>query len=181
MKPEDAKAIFLLEYCAERCGSYHKDDVCGNCEINAAIKALDKQIPFTPETNNLKVGLGKCPVCGGEALLEPYKARKGYEASIQCNSCLGRMITITYDDEKTAVKKVIEAWNRRAGEQKGTDRMDRKEAVEILRNTPIDIINPEENVYSKYFTALILAIEALQEPQVGSWIPVTERLPENHK
>ena len=51
----------------------------------------------------------------------------------------------------------------KAGEQEGTDRMDRKEAVEILRNTPIDIINPEENVYSKYFTSLILAIEALQE------------------
>ena len=43
--------------------------------------------------------------------------------------------------------------------------MDRKEAVELLRNTPIDIINPEENVYSKYFTALILAIEALQEQE----------------
>lgn len=43
--------------------------------------------------------------------------------------------------------------------------MDRKEAVEILRNTPIDIINPEENVYSEYFTALILAIEALQEQE----------------
>ena len=61
--------------------------------------------------------LKPCPFCGGEALLEPYEARKGYEASIQCNSCLGRMISITYDDEKTAVKKVIEAWNRRAGEQ----------------------------------------------------------------
>ena len=45
MKIEDAKAIFLLEHCAERCGSYHKDDVCGNCEINAAIKAIEKQIP----------------------------------------------------------------------------------------------------------------------------------------
>ena len=43
--------------------------------------------------------------------------------------------------------------------------MGRKEAVEIIRNTPIDIINPEENVYSKYFTALILAIEALQEQE----------------
>ena len=63
--------------------------------------------------------LKPCPFCGGEPLLEPYEVRKGYEASIQCNSCLGRMITITYDDKKTAVKKVIEAWNRRAGEQNG--------------------------------------------------------------
>ena len=45
MKYDDAKSTFLLEHCAERCGSYHKDDVCGNCEINAAIEALNKQIP----------------------------------------------------------------------------------------------------------------------------------------
>ena len=45
MKYEDAKAIFLLEHCAERCDGYQKDDACENCEINAAINALDKQIP----------------------------------------------------------------------------------------------------------------------------------------
>ena len=67
MKSEDAKAIFLLEYCAERCGSYYKNGICKNCEINAAINALDKQIPFNPETNNLKVGLGRCK-CGAEFL-----------------------------------------------------------------------------------------------------------------
>ena len=60
--------------------------------------------------------LRPCPFCGGEALLEPYKARKGYEASIQCNQCLASMATITYDEEETAVRKVVEAWNRRAGE-----------------------------------------------------------------
>ena len=70
MKIEDAKAIFLLEHCAEKCGDYggyQEDWVCENCEINLAIKALDKQIPFTPETNNLKVGLGRCK-CGAEFL-----------------------------------------------------------------------------------------------------------------
>ena len=67
MKIEDARAIFLLEYCAEICGGYHKDNTCENCEINAAINALDKQILFTPETNNLKVGLGRCK-CGAEFL-----------------------------------------------------------------------------------------------------------------
>ena len=61
MKIEDAKAIFLLEHCAERCGSYHKDDVCGNCEINAAIEALEKQIPKKPE---IKDEYYVCPVCG---------------------------------------------------------------------------------------------------------------------
>ena len=49
MKYEDAKAIFLWEYCAERCGSYYKDGTCKNCEINAAINALDKQIPKKPK------------------------------------------------------------------------------------------------------------------------------------
>ena len=48
MKSEDAKAIFLLEYCAEECDGYQKDDTCENCEINAAIEALDKQIPKKP-------------------------------------------------------------------------------------------------------------------------------------
>ena len=67
MKYEDAKAIFLLEHCAERCDGYQKDDACDNCEINAAIEALEKQIPFIPETNNLKVGLGRCK-CGAEFL-----------------------------------------------------------------------------------------------------------------
>ena len=61
MKSEDAKAIFLLEHCAERCAGYHKDDACENCEINAAIKALDKQIPKKAE---LKGAYYVCPVCG---------------------------------------------------------------------------------------------------------------------
>lgn len=54
--------------------------------------------------------LKPCPFCGGEALLEPYRARKGYEASIQCNQCL---CSITYDKEETAIEDVVKAWNRR--------------------------------------------------------------------
>ena len=61
MKSEDAKATFLLEHCAERCDGYQKDDACENCEINAAIKAMDKQIPKKPE---IKDGYYVCPVCG---------------------------------------------------------------------------------------------------------------------
>ena len=61
MKSEDAKAIFLLEHCAERCDGYHKDGTCKNCEINAAIKALDKQIPKKPE---IKGEYYVCPICG---------------------------------------------------------------------------------------------------------------------
>ena len=61
MKIEDIKAIFLLEHCAERCDGYQKDDTCKNCEINAAIEALEKQIPKKPE---IKDEYYVCPVCG---------------------------------------------------------------------------------------------------------------------
>ena len=49
MKYDDAKSTFLLEHCAERCDGYQKDDACENCEINAAIEALDKQLPKNAE------------------------------------------------------------------------------------------------------------------------------------
>ena len=61
MKPEDAKSTFLLEHCAERCEGYQNDDTCKNCEINVAIKAIDKQIPKKTE---LKDGYYVCPICG---------------------------------------------------------------------------------------------------------------------
>lgn len=57
--------------------------------------------------------LKPCPFCGGETFLEPYRVRKGYEASIQCNQCLCSMSTITYDEEETAIESVVKAWNRR--------------------------------------------------------------------
>ena len=60
MKYEDAKATLLLEYCAERCGSQQKRH-CENCEIEAAIRAIDKQIPKKPE---LKGEYYVCPICG---------------------------------------------------------------------------------------------------------------------
>lgn len=61
MKSEDANAIFLLEHCAERCEGYQNDDACETCEINFAIKAIDKQIPKKPE---IKDEYYVCPVCG---------------------------------------------------------------------------------------------------------------------
>ena len=61
MKSEDARAIFLLEYCAEECAGYQKDDACENCEINAAMEALDKQIPKKPEFEGEYY---VCPICG---------------------------------------------------------------------------------------------------------------------
>ena len=78
MKSEDAKATFLLEHCAERCDGYQKDDACKNCEINEAIKALDKQIPKKPKLHREFEVLGMiheiylCPSCGAMLDTEDY-------------------------------------------------------------------------------------------------------------
>lgn len=66
--------------------------------------------------------LKPCPFCGGEAVLEPCKARKGYEATIQCNGgCILYMTTITYDTQEEAVKTVVKRWNTRAPKERGGD------------------------------------------------------------
>ena len=41
MTYEQAKAIFLLEHCGERCDGLTGDDICKSCEIAVAINALD--------------------------------------------------------------------------------------------------------------------------------------------
>ena len=65
MKYDDAKSTFLLEHCAERCDGYQKDDTCETCEINFAIKAIDKQIPKKPEPKEDASGeYYVCPICG---------------------------------------------------------------------------------------------------------------------
>ena len=68
MKSEDAKAIFLLEHCAERCDGYQKDDACETCEINFAIKAIDKQIPKKPKEYEDK--FYSCPNCENILLMK---------------------------------------------------------------------------------------------------------------
>lgn len=61
-----------------------------------------------------------CPFCGGKAVLEPYKARKGYEATIQCNGvCILYMRTITYDTEEEAIETVVKRWNTRTPKERG--------------------------------------------------------------
>ena len=65
MKYDDAKSTFLLEHCAERCDGYQKDDTCETCEINFAIKAIDKKIPKKPEPKEDASGeYYVCPICG---------------------------------------------------------------------------------------------------------------------
>ena len=89
MKIEDAKAIFLLEHCAERCDGYQKDDACDNCEINAAIKAMDKQIPKKTE---LKGEYYICPVCG--VCQETSEGNPPY-----CINCGQRLLWEVEEDE----------------------------------------------------------------------------------
>ena len=56
--------------------------------------------------------LKPCPVCGGAATLKTRKARKGYEAAIQCSDgCVLCMTTKAYDTEEEAIKTIIKQWN----------------------------------------------------------------------
>ena len=89
MKIEDAKAIFLLEHSAERCDGYQKDDTCENCEINAAIEALEKQIPKKPE---IKDDYYVCPVCG--VYQETSEGNPPY-----CINCGQRLLWEVEEDE----------------------------------------------------------------------------------
>lgn len=64
-----------------------------------------------------------CPFCGGKAVLEPQKARKGCEAIIQCNGgCILYMNTITYDTEEEAIETVVKRWNTRTPKERGEEK-----------------------------------------------------------
>ena len=63
-------------------------------------------------------------------------------------------------------------------------RMDRITAIASIEyvREKCQILGEQESPHDFFGTiceALSMAIEALQEPQVGVWIPVSERLPEN--
>ena len=61
------------------------------------------------------------------------------------------------------------------------DRITAIASIEYVREK-CQILGEQESPHDFFGTiceALSMAIEALQEPQVGSWIPVSERLPED--
>ena len=95
MKYDDAKSTFLLEHCAERCEGYQNDDACETCEINFAIKAIDKQIPKKPIGDLHSVPHYRCPTC--KCTVSMYNT----QFDSFCKYC-GQAIDW------------IEAWNRRA-------------------------------------------------------------------
>ena len=53
-----------------------------------------------------------CPFCGGEAMLEFTKERKGLGAAVACG-CSANIYTVTLDTEAEAEAEAIAAWNRR--------------------------------------------------------------------
>lgn len=68
MKPEESKAAIMFEDCNEWCcGEPGITPECKDCRWGVALEALDKQIPFEPETDHLILGVGRCK-CGVEFL-----------------------------------------------------------------------------------------------------------------
>ena len=60
MTNKEAKSKFLLEYCPELCNDYKGEGSCDNCEINVAIKALEKQIPKKPRETRCALMCANC-------------------------------------------------------------------------------------------------------------------------
>ena len=67
MTPEESKAAIIFEDCDEWCKNAKSIPLCKECRLGVALEALDKQIPFEPETDHLKIGVGRCK-CGVEFL-----------------------------------------------------------------------------------------------------------------
>ena len=65
MKPEESKAAIIFEDCDEWCTNLKSIPYCKECRLGVALEALDKQIPFEPETDHLIIGVGRCK-CGIE-------------------------------------------------------------------------------------------------------------------
>lgn len=61
--------------------------------------------------------LKPCPLCGGEAFIEQFEVRKGFEAVVGCCNCLLRLDSITYDTKEEAVEEATKTWNKRVGEE----------------------------------------------------------------
>ncbi len=80
---------------------------------------MGKTIIFVDDLN-----LKPCPFCGGKAELKQYKMwhddhgyKDCYEYFVACEKCKVRQLsfdTLREKDDVTAIKKAIEAWNRRS-------------------------------------------------------------------
>ena len=78
MTYEDARAKLLLEYCP-KCGEPLPEE-CAVCEIDIAIKAIEKQIPAEPHfegdgywNGELVYDTWVCPNCGTDYEVETDK------------------------------------------------------------------------------------------------------------
>ena len=54
-----------------------------------------------------------CPCCKGEAYIETFSDRKGWQTTVGCSECPVLLLTITYDTEEIAQKEAIKQWNTR--------------------------------------------------------------------
>ena len=99
MTNKEAKSKFLLEYCPELCNDYKGEGSCDNCEINVAIKALEKQIPKKPilkkQMGLFNIYLFHCPVCDDELI---SKWNKNI-ANPYCHHCGQRLRWMEDEDE----------------------------------------------------------------------------------
>ena len=56
--------------------------------------------------------LETCPCCGKPALLNVYKARKGFESNVQCSFCgMSYSSGVTFDTEIEAANEAAGGWN----------------------------------------------------------------------
>ena len=106
------------------------------------------------ELNKIEATLKECPCCSYQAVIEPYKARKGYECTIHCNGCLLSLTTITYDTEEEAIDAAVKQWNTRKPMERIVERLEEagfkfvthggnrmvslEEAIEIVKGGGVD-------------------------------------------
>lgn len=95
--------------------------------------------------------LKKCPLCGHEAIIETWRARKGYEGNVECTNCLLNLLSITYDDEDTLVNTLEKQWNFRVGEEDESENTANSESPtsEAMKGPKADVTNltREEALY----------------------------------
>lgn len=91
-------------------------------ELDRISREQEEKFESKCETRRSKTQIGgpimaklkPCPFCGGNAIIESFSVRKGFEANVSCTECLANMPTITFDFEETAYLEAIKDWNRRA-------------------------------------------------------------------
>lgn len=83
------------------------------------------------ELNKIEATLKECPCCTYQAVIEPYKARKGFECTIHCNNCMMSLTTITYDTEEEAIDAAVRMWNTRKPMERIVERLENMKLIRV--------------------------------------------------